>query len=333
MTPANRRIEDEAAAWVARLRAGALRAHDEAELDRWLAANERHRGAFLRARAGSANIDRLATLAGQGKWAEPAARLTPSRPMRLGMAASIAMVLIGALVGALAWWQWPAGTRYATAVGGVENILLRDGSHVTLNTDTRIRVVLAEKERRVELEQGEAWFEVAKDASRPFIVHAGPVSVRAVGTAFLVRTAGDQIDVTVTEGTVELTDQGVPGAPLVRRVVANESATVVQRRQIEVRSITADVAERQLAWRERMLEFSGETLAVAVQEINRHNEVSIVVDDPSLAQHPIVGNFRADEPENFAATVAAAIGARSIRQGDAIHLRPRTGSAASASGL
>lgn len=322
MTSASRRIDADAATWAARLHARELSAQEQSELDAWLSANERHRGAFLRARAAGVTIDRLAALGGQQMYSTPTHRGPAFWPLRIGLAASI----VAAVIGAFVYWPWPASTHYATAVGAIDNIQLSDGSHVTLNTDTSIKVALAEHERRVQMEKGEALFEVAKDPSRPFIVQVGAISVRAVGTAFSIRATEHRTDVIVTEGTVELTDHGAPGAPLVRRVTANEQATVEQRRQLEVQPITVDRAERQLAWRQRMLDFSGETLVEAAAQINRYNEIKIVVSHPELAEQPIIGNFRADDPHGFAETVAAAFGARATSQGDTILLQPRDAS-------
>jgi transmembrane sensor len=70
-----------------------------------------------------------------------------------------------------------------------------------------------------------------------------------------------------------------------------------------------------------MIDFTGEPLGLAVEEINRHNVRHIVIDDPALASRPVVGLFRAGDPVGFAATVAAALQAQSVDREDAIHLR------------
>lgn len=173
--------------------------------------------------------------------------------------------------------------------------------------------------------RGEGLFHVAKDPKRPFIVRAGSVSVRAVGTVFSVRALDQRVDVTVTEGVVELSDSARDGSAgrVIRRVTANERATVMETQQVQVQDIPHDEAERRLVWRDGMLEFSGDTLASAVDELNRHNYHHVIVDDPELASRPVVGLFRANDPEGFAATVAAALGVQRVDEGDAIHLRSR----------
>ncbi len=108
---------------------------------------------------------------------------------------------------------------------------MEDGSRITLNTDSQIRVDLTVKERRVELQQGEAFFEVAHDASRPFIVRAGNKRVIAVGTRFSVRREANDVRVVVTEGKVRVETEGDPSStspePLVAGTVAQASSAGV----------------------------------------------------------------------------------------------------------
>src|SRR6185437_10320636 len=96
--------------------------------------------------------------------------------------------------------------KYTTPIGGMENIHLMDGSQITLNTNTCIHVLLTGKERRVHLDHGEAFFEVAHDTARPFVVYAGDKRLMAVGTRFAVLRDGDDVRVVVTEGRVRLSE-------------------------------------------------------------------------------------------------------------------------------
>jgi hypothetical protein len=102
------------------------------------------------------------------------------------------------------------GERYSTPVGGMASLPLQDGSHVTLNTASRVRVELTAGERRIDLDQGEAFFEVAKDKNRPFVVRAGDKRVIAVGTKFSVLREDSDVRVVVTEGTVRVETIGAP---------------------------------------------------------------------------------------------------------------------------
>jgi transmembrane sensor len=376
MTLRNQRTDLIAAEWAVRLDERALTPQEQAELDQWLNADSRHRGALLRARAAWLDLDRLSALAGP---ATPASRIASDRNSGCGsvpeaidplhspaiedhqlfhsaplsprvqrlsehfvgsaelieqnsspriqggrrrfVASGVAALFLGS---AGAWWVERRDQTYVSKLGQIRRVDLSDGSRMVLNTATEATVRFDKAHREIELATGEGLFQVAKDPARPFIVRAGFISVRAVGTVFAVRTAGQQVDVTVTEGVVEVVDNSTPGGTVIRRVAANERATVLETSQVQVRSIPHAEAERRLAWRDGMVSFAGEPLTTAVKEINRHNRRWIVVDDPTLASRPVVGIFRANDPDNFAATVATALGAQSVDQDDAIHLRLRS---------
>jgi transmembrane sensor len=192
---------------------------------------------------------------------------------------------------------------------------------MVLNTSTEATVRFDRTRREIELAAGEGVFEVTKDPQRPFIVRAGSVAVRAVGTVFAVRSADQRVDVTVTEGVVEIVGDRALGNAVIRRVAANEHATIMETREVQVQSIPHGEAERRLAWRDGMADFAGDSLETAVQEINRHNRRQIVIDDAVLASRPVVGVFRVDDPDGFAATVATALGAHSVALNDSVHLQ------------
>lgn len=324
MTQHGTKTDLEAAQWAVRLQLRPLTEEEQTELDRWVGADSRHRGALLRARAAWLDLDRLAALTANVQ-SEPLAApcgssLEPSR--RWFIAAGVTAVVCAG--GAGAWWFSRPGDVYASSVGEIRRVTLSDGSHMVLNTDSMAKVSFSEVERQIELESGEGLFQVAKDPARPFVVRTGAVSVKAVGTVFAVRALDKRVDVTVTEGVVEVIDRSGSGSPLVRRVSANEHATVMQSRQIEIQHLTRDEAERRIAWRQGLVNFAGEPLSAAVAEMNRNNHRQILIDDPGLGSRPIVGLFRADDPEGFAAAVAVALGAQSVKENGAIHIRPRT---------
>jgi transmembrane sensor len=345
MTQSNQRTDLTAAEWAVRLNERALAAQEQTELDQWLNADIRHRGALLRARAVWADLDRLSALAGptpvssqvdagmnsvsesvpQEIVGPPQSPLIdnrqPSRNRRRFVASSVAAVFLGAV--GTSWIEWRDQT-YVSKLGQIRRVQLSDGSRMVLNTASEATVRFDKAHREIELKSGEGLFQVAKDRARPFIVRAGFVSVRAVGTVFAVRTAGQSVDVTVTEGVVELVDNSTSGGRVIRRIAANERATVRETNQVQVQSMPHADAERRLAWRDGMVAFAGEPLKTAVEEINRHNHRRIVVDDPTLASRPVVGMCRANDPDNFAATVATALGVQSLDQDDAIHLRLHT---------
>lgn len=335
MSQSNQEIDLQAAEWAVRLGTRDLTAEEQAELDQWLAADIRHRGALLRARASWADLDRLAALRGHG-GPEPSPRPSPEGrgshhpgPLSGGegvmrrwfVAASFAVVVLG---GTGAWWTLSHRNVYVSNVGQIRRVALSDGSSMVLNTATEATVNFDKAIREIQLSTGEGLFHVAKDPTRPFVVRAGPVSVRAVGTVFSVSALDQRVDVTVTEGVVYLIDNASgSNGTVIRRVAANEHATVMEARRVDVEPIPHDEAERRLAWRDGMVDFAGEPLAAAVGEINRHNYRHVVVDDPTLAARPVVGLFRANDPDGFAETVAMALGAQPVHEEDGIHLRPK----------
>ena len=337
-------ISEIAARWAVRSNAGSLGREDQQELDAWLEADARHRGAYVRARAQWVDLDRLAALHGTERLppgseldaapAQVGGNHTGSRqPMsrRQLLAASVAAITV--VGGGLSWVVLRAGReRYASGIGEVRRIALIDGSTMILNTDSEVQVHLTKAQRDIHLLRGEALFEVAHDKSRPFIVQASDTAVRAVGTAFAVRLESAQVDVTVTEGVVEVSGRpptsgsgqvaSPPSGFITRRLAANERVVITRAAQPELESVAVAELNRRLAWREGMVSFDGESLQTAVAEINRHNRRQIVIDDPVLAGRPVVGVFRATDLDGFSAAAATALRARAVPDGDVIRLEP-----------
>jgi transmembrane sensor len=299
-------IEAAAARWVVRADRGDL---DPGELEAWLGADTRRQGAFVRAKAAWGLLDRGRVLGAQE------AQDAPRRPVgRRGLlaglgaaaAACVAVVAAPRLLSA----------RYGTTVGEIRRVPLADGSLAAINTDTALEVAMKPRKREVRLDRGEAWFQVAKDAERPFVVESGPVRVRAVGTAFSVRRRDGGCEVLVTEGVVEVWSEGAGEAP--RRVTAGERVFASDSAGA-ARPVPASLEiTRELAWREGQIVLDGEAFGAAAEEFNRYNARKIVIADPALAEQKLVGWFRTNEPESFARAAAASFGARVTVRGDAI---------------
>lgn len=308
------RIEAEANRWVIRLDGQPLSPEEQAELDSWILRSKRHHGAFLRARAAWLHADRLKVLCAaqaQDSVGQPIGR----RRMRTLFAASVCAFCVAL---AVLYVRTDNGETYASEIGEVRKIVLPDGSRLTLNTDTQARIEFREEERGVVLKRGEAQFTVAHDVARPFIVRVRGVRVRAVGTAFTVRVDGERVDVVVSEGVVEVSRDGDAN---VQRIAANYRALIASREsRLDVEPVDVQRVERELAWRDGSIIFAGEPLSVAIAEINRYSRVPIYVDDAVLAGQPVVGIFRANDPEGFAAAAAATFNAEVIRADDGFHL-------------
>lgn len=289
--------------WLAREDARPLTAAERAELDAWLAAEDRHRGAYVRLRAASARLNRLAALRSDQPSAPPAEppapRAAPSR--RSLIAAGIGAVAV--LGAGASYWAWQQPRTYRTDVGEMRRVTLRDGSTVALNTDTVLKVAYSGQRRELWLARGEGQFIVAKDRTRPFVVHAGGASVTAVGTAFTVRAeARAPVRVTVTEGVVSIAPRGRQ-AP--RLVEAMQRAALGPTPRVE--PVSAVEIERSLAWTEGRIVLEGQTLGEAAAEFNRYNDRKLVV-SPAAAPARVGGVFRTSEMENFARTAATSLG-------------------------
>ena len=204
-------IEATAAAWLAQ-RDDGLTPAQTAEFAQWRGADVRHEAAVARLEATWSALQQLREF-------RPEAARHPDRDLLrapIGRrravpfpALAATVTLAASLVLAAVWWFSPAQRRaenaaqtYATTVDGYERVALADSSIVELNSASEINVNFSPAERRVRLVRGEAHFTVAKNPARPFLVEAGSVAVRAVGTAFNVRLGAKQIEVLVTEGRI-----------------------------------------------------------------------------------------------------------------------------------
>jgi transmembrane sensor len=312
-------IDQQALRWVVRKADPALGEAERAAFDAWYAADIRHQGAFLRATAiDNALNQAIVQETLRPGHDHPAAGWQPPRP-RLrralltwgALAAGVAILVGGAL--------FPAhddSIVLTSTHGEFRKVPLADSSVVSLNSASQVEVRLGRAARNIELTKGEAWFEVAKDASRPFVVAAADVRVRAVGTAFAVRRQDDGSDISVTEGTVEVwSEAGTAGKRVLR---AGEQAFVANRAsRITVGRAPLDI-ERKLAWRQGQLVFQNQTLGDAVADFNRYSKRRIVINDPRLKHKTLVGQYRIDAPERFARDVGSFLDVPVVVTADAI---------------
>lgn len=250
---------DAAADWTLRADRGSGEANARA-LEAWLAESEANQDAFGRTQA---IWDDLALLAPVPKArAKTSWFARPGMPQFAAIAATVLLLFTGVLL-----WQRDGGQRFTTEIGGREIASLSDGSRVTLNTDTELRVAFASAKRTVILDRGEAMFEVESDAKRPFVVEAAGRRVTAVGTTFLVRRLPNAVSVTLMEGRVKVESRGgvrmmEPGQ---RMILRDSGAVGVDRPAID--SITS--------WRRGELVFRDTPLSEAVTEMNRYTRQPI----------------------------------------------------------
>lgn len=288
-------VEEAATHWLWRRESGDWDAQAEAALAAWLSVSPARQGAFLRAEAAFATLDRLN---GRAPAVSAPAAFRPSRRVLIGGGLAIAASLAGVFV-------LLKGQSYVSPPREIRSIALSDGSAATLNVATTLRVEMGGSERRVDLQRGEAFFQVHPDHKRPFVVAAGKLRVRAVGTAFSVTHDGDQSRVVVTEGVVETWWSDHPEART--RIVAGEGIEARNAAPIVKTALNDGGAERSVAWRVGRIDLNGETLDQAVAQFNRYNEVQIVVADPALRGRQLYGVFDARDPLAFARTTGTVL--------------------------
>ena len=197
----------------------------------------------------------------------------------------------------------PAEIYYATTVAGYQRARLNDGSTIELNSASALRVQFTAAARHVKIETGEAHFDVAHDAARPFVVRAGDVFVRAVGTSFNVRLAPDGgVEGIVNEGKVRV-GRGEPGDAEVAAapfVAAGEKRLLPKQAPLPaVEKVSSEALQSALAWRGPLAEFADAPLADVVARFNARNRVQLVIADAELGRRPIGGTFPLNEVEAF----------------------------------
>jgi len=315
-------VNDQAAGWLVKRDSGNWTDGDQSALNAWLESSTAHVVAYVRLEAAWKRTQRLKSLGAgipPGQVPSPDAwqlspfyeerqlerNERPSRaPKRAWLPALAAASAIAAVSGA-AWYFWSFEPSYRTPVGGIASVPMSDGSKVTLNTASEIRVVLTETERRVELERGEAYFEVAKDSRRPFVVTAGNKRVIAVGTAFSVRRDSQGIQVAVTDGKVKVEEaeqkagKSAESAAASPVLLAAGSVARTQGNGVLVKQKLVPEVEESLSWRTGYLTFHESTLADAVAEFNRYNARQIVIQDPAIAAIRLSGKFESTKYEAF----------------------------------
>jgi transmembrane sensor len=311
-------IEAAAAAWFAKRESGDWSAADQAQLEDWIGTSTAHRIAFIRLTTAWERSGRLSalgagvppgTIPARDSWSFSAASTAPaavirgvhtlprSRFPRL-MPAIAALLVAVTAAGAIWYFSTNRANSYSTAIGAVAAVPLSDGSKVTLNTDSRIHVALDSTTRRIKLDQGEAFFEVSRDAARPFVVEIADKRVIAVGTKFSIRRDNNDIRVLVTEGRVRIERHGTAVNEAEAQIAAGSEARTAQGAVLIDQPTTAQV-EQLLSWRTGYIVFRDTSLADAVADFNRYSVRKIVVQDPAIAGIRIGGNFRSNDADGF----------------------------------
>jgi transmembrane sensor len=286
-----------AAEWLVRVQNDELGAEQIAAWQRWLTASDRNRAAFERMQALWHGMERLPD------------KTPPALPARTSrftftptLAATLATVLVtGGLASGYLWQSLrdkaPANTAvFETATGEHREVMLPDGSRLTLGARSLAWIRFDTGRRHVTLDRGEAYFAVAPQSGRPFVVHTATATVTAIGTAFNVRKSGERLLVAVTEGRVQVAS--TPGTPRTRMPTPPTELAAGHQLTIEpfaaapvVRTIGAGSAT---AWRSGRLEYIGEPLKYVVTDINRYAQRPIRIADPQVGELLLTGTVFED---------------------------------------
>jgi len=277
-----------AADWWTRLPDRRRTARDEEQWLEWSAGDARRVDAFTRidelgARLGALDDEAKRMLVDE--FVPASARTAHTRAWAIA-----ASLLIALAAGSAMLWQRHRTLaveveNYATAVAVDRSVALSDGSQIALGGATRLATHFARDRRDVDLNAGEAFFQVAHDTTRPFVVNAGEISIRAVGTAFDVRRTGERVTIAVAEGRVRIaSSEGLANG----RLSAAEALEAVAGQQISFDprasglTVGAIPPGRVASWREHRLEFVNEPLDSVIADINRYSTRPLTLTEAKL---------------------------------------------------
>lgn len=337
-TSADSRIENGAADWLVRRNAG-LSPTDTHQFSSWLEADPRHRATFAELDAAWAKLTFPERVGRVGEVKRQLAARARRRGRQRMVAAGAAVLLaVTGLVGVRAdRWVLRESSVVVSTVTPRPNVqTLPDGTRVELNADAEIAVEFTPEARAVRLLRGEALFSVVKDPARHFVVSAGEVAVRAVGTAFAVRYGAATTGVLVTEGRVAVARTSIsatpdgaansaPAEPILLAVGGKLDLPADPTRSpvMAPAALSATEMAAELAWRGHRVEFTRTTLADAVALFNRQNRVQLTIKDAATARITISGVFWANNPESFVRLLGSGFQIEALRTGDRIALRGR----------
>jgi transmembrane sensor len=331
-----RRAATEASEWMARFDMGELSKDEALAFMRWLRESPIHVSEMLRigrvtfdlvhfpgwgriAHAANVSLNAVTRLDDNRLYSPPQSRERTRTFRYAAVAASLASIAIFSWV----LWPQPSTMNIRTMSAERREITLPEGSIVQLAPETQLRIRLQPRLRSVMIERGKASFRVSKDPSRPFIVDAKSVRVRAVGTIFSVARNDESVIVTVAEGQVNVTPinatiVGSPDAVSTAGVSLKANDLVV----ISPRGIASPIRHLESApitlWGDNRIIFDGRRVADVVDQFNRRNTAQILLTDKSLASRAVSGSFDANDPQSLVDFLHLAAGTVSHRDGDVI---------------
>ncbi|MBS0420291.1 MAG: FecR domain-containing protein [Proteobacteria bacterium] len=305
-------VSEAAAYWFVRRDSASMAADDELRFREWLGASATNRSAYEQTESmwsgfvdaadeGELRALRVAALA--------ATRAPRIWPRAVALAATVLLsIALAAFIGYRVSQPHSSGSiatstsRYATAHNQRSTITLSDGTVVSMNLDTVLDADFASGRRLVHLVRGQAYFDVAKDEARPFIVAAGDEQIQALGTQFDVRLESNRIEVVLVEGRVRV-DPGAGTATDTKSLQRRPLEMIPGQRMVVTPGAAAKLtntnAVKATSWREGWITFEDETLENAIAELNRYSEQPLVAEGEDLKRLRLSGVFRIGQPERF----------------------------------
>jgi transmembrane sensor len=307
-------VSSMASAWLVLLESGQATADDRKRFASWLTADPAHAAAYRKTAGFWAGLDALSPQDVRELDCHlavdcPTATKENKTFWRTLPAIAAAMLLVAGISLWLAMVWHPRGD-YHTATGEQRTVSLADGSGMQLNSDTAVSVTLTKDTRRLIVHRGEAFFTVAPDATRPFEVTAGSGTIRALGTAFNVRTDDDRVTVTVTEHRVRIRTQGNHEAE------ARAGEQIIYRSDGRIGQVTSADVTRALAWQRHRLIFENQPLSEVLEELARYRSGWIVIRDPSLRALSVTGVFDTEHPGHILTAIEESLPIKPVRLTD-----------------
>ncbi|MCK9504638.1 MAG: FecR domain-containing protein [Porticoccaceae bacterium] len=322
--PNQRKINEEASLWLTRLSRG-LNGEETAAFHNWLSESERHRKTLWRIAVVWDEMDSLKELSKLypvEEWKPDPDQKSVLAPALA--AAAILVVVVSVTVVSLYDFDFygkkinkdvshlDIDNSYTTNVGERKTFSLPDGSIITLNTDSKVRVDYSNAARNLELVKGEAYFNVAKDKDRPFNVAVAGKKIRAVGTAFNIylKPSGG-VEVTVSEGIVSLTDHiseddseksinnDTEKSVALPISLSSGKRAVLSGETKAVENIDAENLMNHLAWQRGIIIFEGERLEEVLEEVNRYTTAKLYTKDASIKDIRIGGFYKTGDIDSF----------------------------------
>ena len=288
--------------WFALRRSGAMTDEAAAELEAWLADPD-NRAAFADVEATWALVDAARDDPAMLALREAAERAHPPTRRRWAVGGAVAASLAAAV---LAWplatsdlaarLPMPADRTITTGAGQMTTMTLPDGSVVTLDANTRLRVRDLPGQRLVTMDRGRAFFRVAKGGGQPFSLIAGGKKVTAMGTAFDVNLADDCFALVLVEGKVKVADVTAFRRPQTAELAPGSQLLVETQGRWAVTRVNV---EKETGWLRGWMTYDSAPMGRIAEDLNRYSDKKIVIADADVAATPMMGAFKPGDVDGF----------------------------------